>query len=224
MTPFTKNQIISEADSISELLRDTRVLRGLKLESIAVDLGINFKYLAALESGDFRSLPAGVYGQNFLREYAQYLKIDPKPLIEMFVSSTSEEIGRVKKELFSKQVIKPGEMLIVPKILKNLALAGLVLICFIYLSYRLKTIVTPPMLSIANPTGNLITKNRSIEIIGLTEPETEIVINGEKILSDSTGNFLKSVSLKNGMNTITVVAQKKYGRQSEIVRQILVEG
>jgi cytoskeletal protein RodZ len=223
MTPFTKNKIISEADSVVEALKSARAKRGLKLGKIAEALGINEKYLAALEAGRFEELPAGIYGKNFLREYALYLGLDAASLIEMFEVSLATQKNQAKTELFSKQVIKQREMLALPRIFKNLALAVVVIVCFIYLSYRLEKIVAPPKLELSNPAANLITKERSLEIIGRTEPETQIIINGEKILSDSTGSFLKTVNLKTGINMITVTAQKKYGRETRLIRQVLVE-
>ena len=223
MTPFTKSQIIGEADSVADILKTTRIKRGLKLNKIAEILGVNEKYLSALEAGNFEELPAGVYGKNFLQEYAIYLGLDAASLVEMFEASLSAQKKQAKKELFSKQVIKPREMIALPRIFKNLALAIIVLICFVYLSYRLEKIVAPPKLELSNPPANLITKERSLEIIGRTEPETQIIINGEKILSDSTGSFLKTVNLKTGINMITVTAQKKYGREARLIRKVLVE-
>jgi len=223
MSPFTKNQLISEADSVAEALKTARTKRGLKLGKIAETLGINEKYLLALEAGRFEELPAGIYGKNFLREYALYLGLEATSLIEMFEASLSAQKEQAKTELFSKQVVKPREMLALPRIFKNLALAAVVIVIFIYLSYRLEKIVAPPKLELSNPSANLITKERSLEIIGRTEPETQIIINGEKVLSDSTGNFLATVNLKTGINMITITAQKKYGRETRLIRQVLVE-
>jgi len=223
MTSFISNQIISEADSVAEALRMARTKRGLKLIKIAEALGINEKYLSALEAGHFEELPAGVYGKNFLREYALYLGLEAAPLVEMFETSLSAQKERDKNSLFSKQVIKPREMIALPRIFKNLTLIAVVLICFVYLSYRLEKIVAPPELELSNPTANLITKEHSLEIIGRTESETQIIINGEKILSDSAGNFQTTVNLKTGINLITITAQKKYGRETRLIRQILVE-
>jgi transcriptional regulator with XRE-family HTH domain len=223
MNLFISNQLISEADSVAEILKAERTKRSLKLGKIAETLGINEKYLIALENGRFEELPAGIYGKNFLREYALYLGLETGPLIEMFELSLTAEKAQTRTELFSKQVVKSGEMLALPRIFKNIALAAVVLICFIYLSYRLEKIVAPPTLEISNPAANLITKEHSIEIIGRTEPETQIIINGEKVLSDSTGNFLATVNLKTGINMITITAQKKYGRETRLIRQVLVE-
>ncbi len=224
MFTFTKNKIISEADSIAEVLRSARKTRGLKIAKIAADLGIGEKYLSALEGGQFQNLPDGIYGKNFLREYGSYLGLDTKALLEMFEASTAEKKAAAKKELFSKQVVGSKEMLGLPRLFKNLGLTLLVLVCFLYLTYRLERIVAAPKLELINPTENFITVERSLQIIGKTEPETEIVINGEKILSDSAGNFLATVNLKTGINMIIVTAQKKFGRESQLTRQVLVRG
>lgn len=223
MTPFTKNQLVSEADSVAEILKAERTKRGLRLDKVAEALGINEKYLLALEAGRFDELPAGIYGKNFLREYALYLGLETTSLMEMFEASLTAQKAGIKKQLFSKQVIKPREMLAMPRIFKNLVLVIIVIICFIYLSYRLEKIIAPPLLELSNPAANLITKERTLEIIGRTEPETQIIINGEKILSDAAGNFLATINLKTGINMITITAQKKYGRETKLIRQVLVE-
>lgn len=223
MAFFISNQIIDETESVAETLRAARTKRGISLDKISETLGINEKYLFALETGHFDELPAGLYGKNFLREYALYLGLDAASLVKMFETSLTAKQELNKKELFSKQVVKPQELLALPRIFKKIALAVIVIICFVYLSYRLEIIVSSPMLELSNPATDLITKARALEIIGRTDPETQIIINGENVLSDSAGNFLTTVNLKTGMNQITIIAQKKYGRETRLIRQILVE-
>ena len=41
--------------------------------------------LEALERDDFSSIPAPIYGKGFLRLYAEYLELDPVPLIEDYL-------------------------------------------------------------------------------------------------------------------------------------------
>ena len=73
MNSFFANKIITNADTIAEQLRQARLSKNVKLEDAANELGINRTYLEALEKGNFNKLPKGVYGKNFLREYALYL-------------------------------------------------------------------------------------------------------------------------------------------------------
>lgn len=223
MNSFKSNKIVLELDALAEELRQARINRGLRLDQVAARLNINQKYLAALEAGDFNQLPAGVYGKNFLKEYAQFLKLDYKKFLEIFENNLSVSQVEQKRGIFSKQVASPKHFLIVPKIIKAFVLLIIVVACLYYLNFLLEKIVAPPRLIINQPAPNLITKNKSVTVRGLTEAEAEILINGETIISQVGGQFFKEVELKDGLNIITITAQKKYSEKKTEVRQILVE-
>ncbi|KKQ62251.1 MAG: hypothetical protein US81_C0001G0042 [Parcubacteria group bacterium GW2011_GWE2_38_18] len=223
MNIFTEKKIFLDSETVAEQLRSRRQELGLKLEKIAKEISINFKYLEALEKGNFNLLPAGVYGKNFLREYAVYLKIDYRPLVEMFERETAGSNQRQQQELFSKQVVKAHYFLAMPKIIKGIVLVVIVAVCLFYLSYRVKQIAAVPSLNIQSPIDNLITKEKSVSVAGVAEAESQLIINGESIISDTNGSFLKEVDLKKGINIISITAQKKYGRSITIKKQILVE-
>jgi cytoskeleton protein RodZ len=67
---------------IGSTLRTARTARGLSIEQVAQDTRISARFLEALESERFDSLPAPVYVRGFLRSYATYLRLDPAPLLE----------------------------------------------------------------------------------------------------------------------------------------------
>lgn len=63
-------------------LHDARVRHGLTIEQAAADTRISARFLDALESERFHELPAPVYVRGFLRSYANYLRVDPQPLLD----------------------------------------------------------------------------------------------------------------------------------------------
>lgn len=66
-----------------ELTR-AREARGRTLEDAERDTRISQRYLQALEDERFDLIPAPVYARGFLRSYAQYLGLDPGPLLARF--------------------------------------------------------------------------------------------------------------------------------------------
>lgn len=221
MVSFTSNKIVLDLEAISEQLKQARQEQGLKLHEIARILNINSKYLQYLEQNEFYKLPAGVYGKSFLKEYAAFLNLDHVEMVEIY---EKEMFGKKAKEsFFSTQIIKNSEFFTLPKLLKSLAISSIIIICFVYLGFRLEKITAPPVLILNTPQQDLITEEKTINISGLTEAETHIVINGETALSDNEGNFSKKVDLRNGLNMITIVAKKKHGKENTITRQILVK-
>ena len=224
---FKKNKILSNNEILAEQLRTARAEKKLKLKYISEKLNINHRYLKAMENGDFEKLPPGTYGKSFIKEYSTFLGLESDNLIKIFNKITDENQPTgsqnfKKNEFFSKQIIKSYNFLNVPKIAKSIIIIAVVLICFVYLGIYLKNIISPPEIQIIEPMENLVTDKNFINIIGSTEPEAEITINGEIIFNNSEGIFTKRINLKNGINTITVTAKKKYSRETVIKRQILV--
>lgn len=70
---------------IGEALRSTRERRGLSIDEVARETRISPRFLEALEAEAFDELPAPVYVRGFLRSYANYLKIEPQPLLDLLV-------------------------------------------------------------------------------------------------------------------------------------------
>jgi cytoskeletal protein RodZ len=179
--------------------------------------------LEALEKGNFKKLPAGIYGKNFLKDYAIFLKLGWKDLEKKFIKELEALKDSGEQKLFAPSVAKSRHFIPYPKIARGFALIFVVGICFFYLGNALKKIYSQPNLFVANPQNNLVVEEKTININGRAEAEAEVIINGEKTASDKEGNFSETVYLKEGVNMITVTAKKKYGRENTIKRQILVK-
>ncbi|MDP2708836.1 MAG: helix-turn-helix domain-containing protein [bacterium] len=220
---FKSNKIYLDGETVAERLRGARQAKKIKLNQAAQKLNIQRRYLDALEKGEYGKLPHGVYGKNFLREYAFFLGLDYKILAKDYESEIKLLEPRRQAELFSKQVIKKRYFLAMPKIFKNIFIFIIISVCFIYLGYRVNKIISPPPLTVISPAADMITEHDSLTVAGKTEAEANLLINGETVLTDKSGGFSKTVNLKNGVNIITVSANKKYSRANTIIRQILVK-
>jgi cytoskeleton protein RodZ len=65
-------------DSVGERLRRARLERGFEIAPIAAKLCIGSRYLEAIESGDWASLPGGFFTRSFVRQYAEALGLNPE--------------------------------------------------------------------------------------------------------------------------------------------------
>jgi cytoskeleton protein RodZ len=66
---------------IGAKLRRERVGKGLAIDDIARDTRIAPRFLEAIETDDYSSLPGLVFTRNFVRQYALTLQLDPDPLL-----------------------------------------------------------------------------------------------------------------------------------------------
>ena len=76
--------------NIGEVLRSHREAKGLTIIDVASATRISKKYLQALEDENFLFIPSIVYAKGFLKTYAMYLGLDPKPLTEQLLSPCSQ--------------------------------------------------------------------------------------------------------------------------------------
>jgi cytoskeletal protein RodZ len=78
------------AASIGEQLRTAREERGIPLREISDETRISIRYLEAIESGDFKRLPGGIFNRSFVRAYARCVGYDEKKAVEAYARSLQD--------------------------------------------------------------------------------------------------------------------------------------
>ncbi len=90
-------------ESIGEKLRSTREEKGYSIEQVARDTNIAKRFLVALEVEDFDDFPGEPYLIGFLRNYAEYLGIDPDELVTLYRNFRIQEKPIPMEELIIKK-------------------------------------------------------------------------------------------------------------------------
>jgi len=73
-----------------------------------------------------------------------------------------------------------------------------------------------PPLEVSNPSdGQTFSGERKMNVVGKTEPNAMVSINGEQAIVDSEGKFSRQFSLSDGSNTFTIVAKDSAGNSIE---------
>ncbi len=219
MHHFSFKKIGKDESNFGNLLQESRKAKNLDLTTVSKTLGISEKYLQALESNRFDLLPSGIYKKNFIKKYSEYLGIDKN----VFNNKIEEAYREDNDDPFAGKIIDKKKLIVFPRIFRNAFFILAVIACFLYLSFYVRKIVSPPELTIYTPENNLLIEEKTIEVRGETDIEAEIRINGELVLADREGNFSATINLRNGLNTITISSKKKYSKENIEIRQILVE-
>jgi cytoskeleton protein RodZ len=73
------NSVTSQ--DIGAILREMRLGQGLTIADISRDTRISSRFLEAIESDNFESLPGNIFARNFVRQYALAVNLDPEPLL-----------------------------------------------------------------------------------------------------------------------------------------------
>jgi cytoskeleton protein RodZ len=69
---------------IGDTLSEARTRRGVDLDQVHAATGIRPRYLRAIEQEDWDALPEEFYARSFIRKYAQFLGVEPEPLVEEY--------------------------------------------------------------------------------------------------------------------------------------------
>jgi cytoskeletal protein RodZ len=75
-------------------LATIRQNRGVSLKQIADSTKIGVRTLEAIESGDFRKLPGGIYNTSYIRQYARAIDYDESTLLEFYHRQMSGEAAK----------------------------------------------------------------------------------------------------------------------------------
>ncbi len=197
---------------IGELLRQQREEKGLSLSQVSKKILIPQRYLQALEQEEWQLLPGKVYAQNFLKRYAEELNLDSEGVVKLWQKQAEQFFPSSVNSLQQTLPLTSTHFWVIPRLLRNLALAVAVLGLAGYLIYGIIQFISPPQLVIYSPVDRqVVTNEPQVVVKGKTEPEAEVKINGERV-PILEGRFEEVIDLQKGLNTITIRAQKKYSK------------
>ncbi len=118
-----------ETARLGEQLRDARIALGLSIEDMAASLRIRRVYLAALEEGRVRELPAPAYVLGFVRTYSRALGLDDDDLVRRFRDANVTAPTRTVDLVFPEPVPERG----IPA--GAVVMAGVVLVVGAYMAW-----------------------------------------------------------------------------------------
>lgn len=61
--------------------------RGISLDQIATATKISVRSLRAIEEGEFKKLPGGIYNTSYIRQYARAVDVDEAELVAVYEES-----------------------------------------------------------------------------------------------------------------------------------------
>src|SRR4029434_3927224 len=92
-----------EQAAFAQRLRDARERQRLSIETIAASMNIQVSLLDALEHGDIRRWPAGIFRRAFFRGYVSALGFDSEPLLRDFLQLFPESPPRSGERRVGKE-------------------------------------------------------------------------------------------------------------------------
>lgn len=92
---------------IGQKLLNQREMLGFSLEEVERNIHVRLHYLRALEAGDLQGLPSPVQGRGMLNNYANFLGLDPDPLLLRYADGLQEQLAAKQATRPRPQVDRP---------------------------------------------------------------------------------------------------------------------
>jgi cytoskeletal protein RodZ len=210
---------------LGDALRERREHKGVTMQQAAEDTRIREKFLQAIESGDYQSLPGTVYTKGFLRNYAQYLGLDAEEMLALYIG---ERGGADPARTFSpmRPLVKRS-FIFTPTVLVPVIVLGGILLFIAYFYYQFTSFAVAPHVDITDPPGDAVSGTAEYLVKGKTNPDGRITVSvspGLDALGDvkpaADGTFSVSVPLKPGPNHIEVRVLDAAGKLATATRTI----
>ena len=214
---FTR-KTLPQKEGLGEKLAKKRISLGLDPKDIEKAIRIRAKHIEAIENGRYDSLPPDVYVRGFVRNYANYLKLDAGKVMKLYERERGL-IENVRRAKAGAPIVKPLDaprIVITPKTIIFGALIAGALAIVAYIAWQVVILTAPPQLSVTSPKDNVNIEGSSVTVEGKTDTGATLYINDVEVGIDQNGSFKEKISLQNGVNIIKVRAQNKMGKYNEI--------
>ena len=206
--------------NVGQQLKARRQAIRLSLAQVELDTKIRGKFLTALESGDYKSLPNDIYSRGFVQHYANHLGLDGAFIAAQYVGERGGvEAGDTKRP----QMARGSRLVFTSRLLSVFLALAVVAGVLWYLLWQFSALAAAPKLTVNSPNADRVLAGAEISVAGSTTPGADISVNDSPVLTDTDGNFSEKVALQDGVNTIRIAARSKLGKVTTVTRNVLAK-
>lgn len=211
--------------TVGQLLKEKRLEKDMSLDLVERETKIRKKFLKYIEDDAFHLLPDQTYAQGFIKNYAEYLGLNTRTIMAFFRRQTrvSSKPSTIVPKGFIDEPIASPRYVITPAKAIMIVLISIAGIFLSYFGYQYYLSRNPPAIVLESPQEGMVTSNKRVEVIGKTDPDATVTINGIGVLVRSDGRFFDQVAVFPGENTITITATSRYGKSTVVSRTITAQ-
>ncbi len=209
--------------TVGSILKEARIARGLTFGQVEAATKIREKFLQAIESDELGSLPNLTYAKGFVKNYSEYLGLASSTVLAFLRRQIKES---TKPTIVPKGVAQPLNapfLRLTPGRFLALILSLLVFVFLGYMGLQYRKLQEPPALTLESPQEHLVTREKKVSVVGKSDPDATVLVNGVSALVRSDGRFFDQWSLEPGINTLTVTTTSRFGKSTIVTRSVIYQ-
>ncbi|HLD26780.1 MAG TPA: helix-turn-helix domain-containing protein [Patescibacteria group bacterium] len=199
-----------------KFLKSAREQKGYTIQQVEKFTKIRSKNLDAIEHSKWNQFSSRTYIVGMVRSYGKFLKIDETQLLGIFRREYEEKNTAHKQNVIQKKHFTPP-------IHRTFRIITLILIILLitYFGYQLTLFFSPPRITLISPSRTEFKNEKKIELVGKTNKESIVTVNGERVYQDKENIFKIFVPLVNRENTVLIEVVGSNGKKTVLKRTFM---
>jgi len=190
-----------------EILKKKRESLGRSIELTSQETKIQKRFLKYIENNDFSKFDSEVFLTGFIKIYSQYLGLDTEKVLALYRRSKPQR-KTIKPKSIEPIWSKYKKIILTPKNILTILSAIFFILILGYIGFQIYKFQSPPALVITSPIDGSTVSEEILSVEGTTQVGAVIEINGSLGVIDDQGNFKQEITLKDGINIITIKVRK----------------
>lgn len=203
---------------IGDILKGARIKKRYSLKKIEKETKIKKEFVEAIENGNWIALPDFSVVSGFVKNLASFLEIDVKTAY-----ATLKRDYPPRGLSINPKPDVGGKFIWTPKYTFLVGILVVVLALFGYLGFQFVKFNSPPALEVTKPPEDFVAASNKVDVSGKTDSDATVKINNQLVLVDDDGMFSGQVEIFEGTKEITITATSRSGKQTKVVRDIIVK-
>ncbi|OGK16896.1 hypothetical protein A2690_03470 [Candidatus Roizmanbacteria bacterium RIFCSPHIGHO2_01_FULL_39_12b] len=200
--------------TVGQILKSERKRLEYSIEDIEKKTRIRKKYLEGLEQSNWSLFPSKTYILGVLKSYGSLLNLNEEKLDAFF----RREYERTDSQKFTRKV-NAKQLIPSSKIYMRLGIVFSVLLLALYFGVQLVHLLTPPKVEIVAPINDhLPPRTQKFDLIGLTEKDAIVEINGERYVLNEENQFSAKIPILKKNTKVTINVTGANGKKTTITK------
>lgn len=206
-------------------LRDLRELHGISFEQACRETKIDAGILKLLEEDRLLEFNDPLFLKRHLAVYVKYLGGYEPYFFGRFDASMKgcESMRRAVDLLPRVRSVRFWDLFVAPQFLTFLGILFLGGLLLTYVLWQAHGVSTPPMLELTSPHDGQRLESSRVLVSGKTMPEATLLVNGQSVAVDESGNFSMQFDIHRGTNVIRLLAKRRRGSETVIERRVIFD-